>query len=145
MRGKWVVNKLAVSESTLPRVQAAVALKCMQDSVRGTSFGGETGDGSAKTYVVKWTWPVPFPANAAELTSAMFASKPKGGTGCDGHGAPPKCFTCIDEDTCARVCVGYTEQCSFASIEQARACFSNGTTCTSGGAFGLSGGGAIIY
>ena len=43
--GKWVVEKLAVGKSTLPRGQDAVALQCMQNSVRGTSFPAE-GDES---------------------------------------------------------------------------------------------------
>src|SRR6266404_6006092 len=71
--GKWVVEKLTAGKSTLPRGQDAVALRCMQDAVRGSSFSVEGSDGDSKEYVVKWTWPVPFPANMVEQTRTMFA------------------------------------------------------------------------
>lgn len=76
--GKWVVEKLAVGKSTLPRGQDTVALQCMQDAVRGSSFPVEGDDGDSKQYVVKWTWPVPFPANMTAQTRAMFAAKNAG-------------------------------------------------------------------
>src|SRR5437016_280938 len=78
---KWVVDKLTVGKSTLPRGQDAVALQCMQNSVRGTSFPAVGDESNARTYIVKWTWPVPFPANAAQLTSAMFAARVNNGGG----------------------------------------------------------------
>jgi len=140
--GKWIADKLTVGKSTLPRGQDAVALQCMQDSVRGTSFSSDSGDGKGDRYLVNWTWPVPFPSDATTLTSAMFAAKPKrGGSGCDGRGAPAQCFIC-DQKSCLRVCVGYKTCREYTSGEGAKFC-TESDDCASGGPFGLIGGGVI--
>lgn len=106
--GKWVVKELTVGKSTLPRGQEAVALRCMQEAVRGSSFPVATDDGDSNEYVLRWTWPVPFPANAEEQTRAMFAAKGAGsGTGCGGNG-PANCVDCTFTGTaCVDVCTGY--------------------------------------
>jgi hypothetical protein len=142
--GKWVAGKLAVSGSTLERGQQAIALRCMQGSVRGSSFPAEAGESSERTYVVNWTWPVPFPTNAAQLTSAMFAARVNNGTpgsgGCDGEGTPAKCSNCgPDFHSCVTVCVGY----NMCSVELGLSCATHGS-CASGGPFGVAGGGMII-
>ncbi len=138
--GKWMFDKLEVSQSTLPRGQDAVALRCMQDAVRSTSYPVEQGEGNQNIFVLNWSWPVPFPANAAELTNAMFAARAAGGGGggtggCDGHGAQAACFTCgADAESCLKVCVGY-DTCTISR----HGCGSSGA-CASGGPFGAAGG-----
>ncbi len=142
-RGNWIWQSVDVSSSTLPRGQAAVASQCMQEAVRGTSFPVEEGDrvGNIKggdKYVVNWNWPVPLPANAAE-----FRIKSGGKTGgCDGHGAPAKCYNCTRGSNlqCFKVCVGW-ESCTSAT--STKECFV-GDNCASGGPFGGVGG-VIMY
>ena len=139
-KGNWMADKSTLVTSTLPPEQVALALQCMQDSVRGTSFPADGGDGKGNSYLVNWTWPVPFPSDAAILTSSMFASKPKGGGGggCDGRGALAKCYDCVGSTTCKKVCVGYTS-CSI-NYENGRSYCVAYNACASGGPFGVSGG-----
>lgn len=105
--GKWVVKGLTIGNSTLPRGQEAVALRCMQEAVRGSSFATVGDDESSKEYMVKWTWPVPFPSNAEEQTRVMFASK--GSLGAWGCGnTAPNCVDCANTGLrCIDVCSGY--------------------------------------
>lgn len=141
--GRWATTGVALTKSALPKGQEAIALRCMQGATRGTSFPAEGSD-AATTYTIKWTWPVPFPSNAAQLTRAMFAAKPTGGGagggGCDGWGAPANCLTCgVKNEGCkADVCVGYTD-CESSSDGS---CKLQGK-CASGGPFGVSGGTTI--
>jgi len=140
--GSWAPTGVALARSALPRGQEVNALRCMQDATRGTSFPAEGSD-AATTYTIKWTWPVPFPSNAAQLTTNMLAGlKNTGGGsgGCDGAGTAAKCYTCDkDGHECEKVCVGYTEcKVTFPG----RQCTAMGK-CASGGPFGLQGG--IIY
>ncbi|HSB29534.1 MAG TPA: hypothetical protein VLE19_16830 [Pyrinomonadaceae bacterium] len=143
---QWMFSRVETEQSTLPGRQAKVALRCMSEAVRGTSFPSDGAESQQNTYVVTWTWPVPFPTNAAQLTSAMFAAKPTGGSntgGCDGRGAPAKCLICTPANgtaTCERVCVGY-KQCTLSSSTDT--CRLQ-DACASGGPFGV-GGGTIIY
>lgn len=142
--GKWVSENVAVIKSTLPRRQDTVALQCMQDSVRATSFSSQVSDGNEQRYVVRWTWPVPFPANAAEQTAAMFRSNGGVGEGggCDGHGAQPSCYTCDSTSSCIPVCVGYKSCLLGGGKNPTCTAFSS---CASGGPFGVAGGGLIMY
>lgn len=140
--GRWATTGVALIKSALPRGQEAIALRCMQVATRGTSFPAEGSD-AATTYTIKWSWPVPFPSNAAQLTNNMFAGlKNTGGGsgGCDGAGTLAKCYTCDkDGHECEKVCVGYTDcKVTFPG----RLCSASGK-CASGGPFGLAGG--IIY
>lgn len=141
--GRWVVEKLAVSSSTLPRGQDAVALQCMQEAVRATSFPVEGGDGDSKQYVVRWTWPVPFPADMTEQTRAMFAAKDgEPGTGCGGKGTPAACWECVYQKDgipkCKQRCDGYKE-CNYGPQNSCQTVYS----CTTGSPFGVAGRGVI--
>lgn len=143
--GRWVLSKVESGPSTLPRGQEAVALKCMQDATRGTSFPMDSGERSQSTFEVNWTWPVPFPVNADKLTSTMFSARMNnGGTGsggCDGAGTAAKCYTCSkDGHACEKVCVGYK---TCAVSYPGALCGAQGS-CASGGPFGVSGG-VIMY
>ena len=146
--GGWRSERVERSGSTLPSGQDAVALRCMQEAVRGTSFpveGGDSGGDSAggasgaDKFVVHWSWPVPLPASSAE-----FAAKKSGGGstgGCDGRGAKEKCWNC-DGDKCKKVCVGYNA-CS-DGYKLSTPCVWRLPACASGGPFGLAGGGIFI-
>ena len=143
--GKWVVEKLTVRNSTLPRGQDAVALQCMQDAVRATSFPVEGGDGDGKEYLIKWTWPVPFPTDMAEQTRAMFAAADGGsGTGCDGKGTPAACWNCVYQKDgipkCKQACDGHKE-CAYGPQDSCQTVY----VCTTGGLTGVAGRGTIMY
>ncbi len=144
--GGWTWERLERSSSTLPGGQDAVAVRCMQDAARGTSFPAGEGDsaggtsavgGDVNKFVVNWNWPVPLPGNSAE-----FAAKKSGGGGgktggCDGYGAVAKCYNCKNLK-CIEVCVGY-ESCTVGPS----GCTAD-NKCASGGPFGVSGG-TIMY
>ena len=149
---RWTFSRLGADRSTLPRGQDSVAEKCMLDAVHGTSFQVDGGESTQNTFVLSWTWPVPFPANALQLTSAMFAAKPSGGGsgggGCDGHGAAAKCYACkvtaVQDLACETVCVGY-ENCSITYQRGGSKTCGGSSACASGGPFGVVGGSRVIY
>lgn len=144
-RGRWFLSRLETKQSTLPTGQDAVAQKCMLEAVRGSSFAVEADESTQNTFVLNWNWPVPFPANEAQLTRSMFAAKPTGGGagggGCDGEGTPASCSNCSKTSplTCKEVCVGYLE----CTTDFDGSCRASGK-CASGGPFGVSGG-LVIY
>ena len=133
--GKWVADRLAIASSTLPRGQDAVALRCMQDSVRDTVFAVRSSNNSESTYTLYWSWPVPFPAGFAQMASGI-GTTGTGAKGCDGKGAPARCFAC-GPSGCKRSCTG-GESCRMTS----RSCATIGD-CASGGPTYV-GGGTII-
>lgn len=143
---RWTFSRVETEQSTLPGAQNAVAMRCMETAVRGTSFPTDSTDITSASYVLYWTWPVPLPPNSTELVAAMLAAKPKDGGstgGCDGHGAAAKCFTCSkDLKSCVKVCVGFKE-CSIVQSHNTLSCGGSGP-CASGGPFGVTGG-TIIY
>ena len=135
--GKWVADNLAVINSTLPAGQDAVALQCMQASVRGTTFPRQSSDSSQGRYVAYWNWPVPFPRDLREPTGDRIAAAPTDTSGgCDGKGAPARCFNC-GRGGCKRSCEG-GENCRITG----RSCLLIGD-CSSGGPT-FSGGGTVI-
>lgn len=120
-------------------------MKCMSDAVRASSFAVDRVEGAESTFVLNWTWPVPFPANANQLTTAMFAARLGHGVdgGCDGWGTPAKCYTC-GTDGCIKVCVGHKECTVYGGDSNSQLeCYAK-DNCASGGPFGVSGTG-IIY
>jgi len=143
--GKWVTKDLTIGNSTLTRGQEVVALRCMQDAVRGSSFPSTNDDGNSKEYVVRWSWPVPFPTNMEEQTRAMFAAQGGvSGTGCDGKGAPATCWDCIQikggtDTKCERRCSGYKE-CAYGPSNSCQAV----SICVSGSPFSVAGR-AVMY
>jgi hypothetical protein len=144
-RGRWVWEKLGVRKSTLREGQDAVALACMQDSVRGTSFPTATFDTAEDKLLLHWNWPVPLPPDASEQVRAMLRSRGGLGTegGCDGHGAPTACWECgSGSGACISVCVGYTT-CTQTG-RPPNGCGGHGA-CASGGPFGLVGRGTVLY
>ncbi len=136
---KWVADKVEIESSTLPEGQQPIALKCMQVATGGTSFSATDSERTARDYVMYWTWPVPFPPNANELTRIMFARRPKtgGGSGCDSRGSRPRCWSCSDTADCIKTCTG-----SLDCAKGLDSCVAFGA-CAAGGAFTL-GGGTVI-
>jgi hypothetical protein len=146
---RWTLKSEESEQSTLPSGQDAIALRCMRDAVRGSSFPVDRGESTQTTFVVNWNWPVPFPANASQLATRMFAAPANGGGGggggCDGLGSSKKCYVCKKEATvvkCELVCVGYAT-CVLVAQKGSGACNVSGA-CASGGPFGVSGG-SVIY
>jgi hypothetical protein len=145
---RWTIKSVESEQSTLPSGQDAIALRCMRDAVRGSSFPVDREESKQTTFVVKWNWPVPFPANASQLATRMFAVRANsgGGSGCDGHGAAAKCYVCKKEGTilkCDKVCVGYASCVLVAQTGSQASCSESGA-CASGGPFGVSGGTTIF-
>jgi hypothetical protein len=147
-REGWAFKTLKVGRSDLPKGQDEVALACMQKAVTGTSFPKEKGDAGA-SYSINWSWPVPFPPDAAQQAEAMFRSNGGSGEGgCDGHGAAASCVTCSGYPvSCVTVCVGGNPPCEMTENPLPggfrRTC-TVGTGCASGGGFGVVGG-WVIY
>jgi hypothetical protein len=141
-KGRWVFQKLGVRKSTLREGQDAVALACMLDSVRGTSFPAAVFDTAEDKLLLHWNWPVPLPADASDRVRAMLRSRGGEGGGCDGHGALPKCGVCAERPgACIAVCVGY-EECDVRGNPPH--CVVAGP-CASGGPLGLLGHGTVLY
>ena len=139
---KWIFNHLETDHSTLPNGQDAIAMKCMLDAVHGSSFAPDVAELTRNTFVLYWTWPVPFPRNASQLTTAMFAATTglsSRRSGCDGQGTAAKCNNCRST-SCAKVCVGYNT----CSVDSDGICLASGGVCATGGPFGVSGS-SIIY
>jgi len=128
--GKWTPEQLAISSSTLPRGEEVVALKCMQDSVRGTNL---PSDSSESTYTVYWNWPVPMPATFPQTATEISAGS-VGGNGCDGKGAPARCWLCAPGG-CRPSCFG-GESCRISGTP--RTCRVVGD-CGTGGIYGVMG------
>jgi hypothetical protein len=149
--GRWVFSRLETDRSTLPRGQDTVAKGCMSGAVRGTSFPVDAAESTEKTFVISWNWPVPFPTNAAQLTSAMFAARANNGGGdggCDGRGAPASCYNCSVSEgklSCKTVCVGFKE-CELSDLPGGnKSCGAKHSgACASGGPYGVGGGGIIF-
>jgi len=109
----WAAGNSGIRSSTLAKDQAEVALRCFQEAVRDTSFPVERGDGEAKEFLVKWSFPVPWPKDITEVAMRMSVDTGKGG-GCGGPEAPPPaCQDCFfipifSISYCASTCAGYS-------------------------------------
>ncbi len=141
-KGDWGFRTLEAGKSSLPKGQDVVAANCMEQAVGGTSFPPEERD-EGETYLIRWDWPVPLPADIKERADQMFKDNGGGGTGCDGEGTAAKCFKCKGSTQCLTVCVGY-QTCDLISTPKEISCTAT-KKCASGGPFGVIGGGAILY
>ncbi len=145
---RWTLNKIVTDQTTLPQAQEVIALRCMQTAVGGTSFAATSDDTLQTSYTLYWSWPVPFPANADELTTAMLRMRATNGGStssddCDGHGTKAKCQTCSN-GVCKTVCVG-TKKCTIEGAGGPLGCTGSGGYCASGGPFGVSGGSRVMF
>jgi hypothetical protein len=133
--GGWSWESASVSTSTLAKDQDAIALQCVQDAVKGTSFPRLKGDGDAKQFVVNWSFPVTLPANAPTALA-----RDNGG----GTGEPDKCWECgfeKEEPACLENPAGW-QGCVELDLGGCR-CL--GGACTSGGYLGGNGKPLFMY
>ena len=140
-KGGWAFKTLRPGRSNLAKGQAEVATSCMQEAVSGTSFPRDKS-AKARSYLIDWVWPAPLPADAKQLVERMHGATGGEGTGCDGHGAPARCFTCSGSPlSCAYVCVG-SDTCEVKATHPGGfdSICSEGGQCASGGPFGVVGG-----
>jgi hypothetical protein len=138
----WVWDRLSIGGSTLPADQASLAQRCMLDSVRGTSFRTEVDDGDATEYLVDWRWPVPWPADIADVARLAGSGVIWGDC---GLGKLSKCQDCLADKktkklTCQSTCSGYK---TCAANQDGNGCTLS-QACVSGFGFGNAGG-AVIY
>jgi hypothetical protein len=112
----WTAGEAGVNKSTLPKDEEQLALRCLAESVRGTSFPAEGPDGDATEYQVNWSLPVPWPADLAEVAKLMALQSGGGGGigGCGGESVP-MCQDCwinslfFKFSLCVPVCNGYID------------------------------------
>lgn len=132
--GAWALESVEPIKTTLPEEQGAAALRCMQESARGTSFTLPPDDG-AEAYeklVLKWTWLVPLPPEGSEALARRAADED-----------PPRgCAKCIPH---------YPARCQWSSSGEAdcrvdgpNQCSTSGTKCV-GGLYGMAGNGVVIF
>ena len=92
----WEFEKLIVTKSTLAKGQDALAQRCMEDSVRATSFPvdpKESLETAARQFVVRLGWSVPLPAEGTDMTGDQIARMMGGGAG--GLGDVAGCSECV--------------------------------------------------
>lgn len=90
----WALDKVGVTKSTLPREQDTVALKCMQDSARNSSFPldrRERLEKAAEKFVVRLSLSVPLPAAGSAITISQMARI----NGSGGLGDVAGCSACV--------------------------------------------------
>jgi hypothetical protein len=66
-RSGWATERMKIQRSTLSEGQDAVAFQCLRDSLQGTTFPIEQGDGLAEEFFVNWSWPVPCQKTSTRL------------------------------------------------------------------------------
>lgn len=105
----WVFQKIDAEGSSLEKGQETVAMNCMQDAVRGSTFPIELQEVSrgSKEMVIHWGWPVPLPTDTTQLARMVTT----GGGG--GKECKPNCHDCVyDQGThksfCKMTCSGYS-------------------------------------
>ena len=112
----WVWQQQEVESSTVGRDQDAVALQCMQEAARDTSFPMEATEALRRSdqFDLHWTWPVPFPPDVTALGRMIDTG------GGSGEGCKKSCVDCPCSFTpgvgtrcsCASTCAGYTSPCT---------------------------------
>jgi hypothetical protein len=134
---RWLFESVERIRSSVPEEQGAVALQCMQESARDTSFLLEEKD-SARTFekfVLKWTWLVPLPAEGSDEMVRRMAERP--------NTTPKGCAVCKPN---------YPARCQWSSaggeggcrVDGPNACSTDGTKCLTG-MYGSAGGSVIVF
>jgi len=127
---------LAVTSSTLPAEQDAVASQCLRETLRGTSFPVDATDIDARTFaaarqfVVHWSFPAPFPTDAA-----VALARSRGG----GNGDADSCWQCGSDKRGDGACVAARTGWDGCIETEDGSCICFGRTCGSGGYVGTSG------
>jgi hypothetical protein len=104
----WVWQGQELDGTSLEKGQEAAALQCMQDAASDSKFPLEPEEVArdSKELVIHWGWPVPLPADTAQL--ARMIVDPGGPGEC-----PKLCKDCAynpvtHKSFCASACSGYT-------------------------------------
>jgi hypothetical protein len=145
----WLPGTSSVRNSTIPSEEASFALRCLQGAMGETSFAIDESDGESGSYVVNWSFPVPWPKDDAEaIVVAIDNGGGGGGGGCGGSENPPACFDChfiplLGLSLCAPTCVGYMD-CVLNSDGNGCTLTPGRTRCITGRVFGNMGG-VVIY
>ena len=145
---RWFAGRSTLQKSTLPKDQASLAFRCLQEAVVDSSFPVDASDGDSTSYLVSWSFPVPWPKDDAE--AIIVALDNGGGTGsgggCGGPENPPACYDCHyihvlgGISLCVPTCAGYAE-----CQKIPNGCyFPGGTRCITGRVNGNLGG-VVIY
>ena len=135
--GRWTLDELQATSSTLAADQDGVAATCVKEAVAGKSFPADKVDtafanGATSTrFLVNWSFPVPLPTDA---TVAL--AKADGG----GAGSPGSCWYCghdlkTGDGACLSGKSGYLG--CIENISGGCVCF--GGSCGSGGYAGAGG------
>ena len=139
----WTWQKLAMSSSSLSKEQDAIAARCVEESVRATSFpispDDQPRDSLGKVVAVNgfnlnWSFPVPLPGTASTALAI--------GTG-GGPGAASSCWQCGfigNEPSCLKRRGGWP---GCIELDQG-GCICFGDPCASGGYRGISGGAILM-
>lgn len=90
----WTFDSAKVRHASAAQSQDATAQTCIDDAARGTSFSVDSNqelETAAAEFIVKLRWPVPLPAEGAEVSNDAIARMiSTGGTGITMEG----CSTC---------------------------------------------------
>jgi len=115
---QWTAGDSAIHKSTLAAGQDEIALRCLAQAVRDTSFATEEVDRDAEEYYVYWSLPVPWPQDMGAFIKKM-AMDDDGGGGGGGGGCgvdvPPACQACwiwslgFKFSLCIPACNGYPD------------------------------------
>ena len=137
----WVWNRQEVENLTLAKDQEPIALQCMAEAVRDTSFPMEAAEAARKSeeFVIHWTWPVPFPSDVTALARII---NPGGG----GRECTKSCVECSCTFTpgpgticsCKSSCSGYTPPCTLHP--DSKGCSMKLPACATGKMGGFGGG-----
>jgi hypothetical protein len=93
----WAFENVKITKSTLPQGQDAAAQRCMEESARATMFpvdSKEALETAAPQFVVRLAFPVPLPAEGAQLPSDQIA-RMIGSGGAGGVITVSGCSDCV--------------------------------------------------
>lgn len=143
---RWTSGDSRIRSSTLPRGQDELALRCLQDAVRDTSFAVDPSDEEAQEFNVNWSFPVPWPNDLTAAALRMIDNGGGGGAGdCGGSEGPaPACWDCyyipvVGWSFCGYSCAGYIDCTPTTS-----GCNHTNVKCITGSVFGNIGG-VMLY
>ncbi len=135
--GRWFLDELHATSSTLAADQDGVAASCVKQALADSSFAADkvdtafTNSAASTRFVVNWSFPVPLPTNAA----AALAKAPGGGVG-----AAASCWYCgHDPKTLDGACIGGRSGWLGCIENLSGGCVCFGGSCASGGFTGAGG------
>lgn len=93
----WSFENAKVTKSTLADLESSAALKCLEESARGTTFPVNTEQAletEAPRFIVRLGWSVPLPPKGGEISSTQMARMVATGGG-NGVITIPGCSDCV--------------------------------------------------